>query len=99
MGLAGKQPLGIAFFWWIDSRDSQLLQACQARLDAKATRDTASGYCRPLRSRDACAGRFSVSNRIDSALYRDVSGCLLGKQLMERQVRRETSEFRARAHN
>ena len=94
VGMAGKYSLGLAFLWRNSDRNSQLQQICCARLDAEKTRAAASGYCVACRSGPACRGRFSLSNRVDPAICRNVSGPMLGQQPLEPAVGTETLSFR-----
>src|SRR5262249_17354095 len=84
MGMAGKRPLGVALLRRNRSRNSQLQQICQARMDAAETRAATFGYGSARRSGTARAGRFPISNRVDTTLCRNLSGFVLGKQLMAR---------------
>ena len=92
-GWLGSSLWALLFFGGI-AVEFSATKICEARLDAEKTRDAAFGYRSPRGSGDACAGRFSISNRVDPAVCRDVSGCVLGKQLVVRQVRDQTSQFR-----
>src|SRR5215831_11806094 len=74
MGMGGKQPLGIALLRRNCGGNSQLQNLCHTRLDAAETAATAFGDFRPHRSGVTCVGRFSVSNRVDPAVRRELFG-------------------------
>ena len=82
MGLDGKHSVGVALFRSNSNRDSELQQACKARLGAAATRAAAFNYHSTRRSGAARAGRFPVSSRIDPGVRGNLSGYLLGKPLV-----------------
>ena len=95
-GWLGSSLWALLFFGGIAVGILSYNRYATRELDAEKTRDAAFGYLSPRGSGDACAGRFSISNRVDSAVCRDVSGCVLGKQLVVRQVGGQTSQFRGR---
>src|SRR5438067_11746751 len=55
-------------------------------MDATKTGPAAFGHDCTHRSRAACSHRFSTSDRIDPAVCGNVSGSLLGKQLVARKI-------------
>src|SRR5205823_7299477 len=55
-------------------------------MDATKTGPAAFGHDCTHRSRAACNHRFSTSDRIDPAVCGNVSGSLLGKQLVARKI-------------
>src|SRR6266516_1748729 len=86
MGLDRRNPLGAALLRRNNGRYSWLQRARQTRLDAAKTRAAAVGGHSATRRGGACAGRFPTSDRIDPAVCGNVSGFLLGKQVLARKV-------------
>ena len=86
MWLDRRNPLGAAFLRRNNSRYSWLQRARQTRLGAAKTRAATIGYHSAYRSGAARAGRFPRSDRIDPAVCSNVSGFVLGKQVVARKV-------------